>query len=415
MYRIRTCVWALLLAYFALANAQDSLTLKESITLVLQENTELLAADLAHQAAEYSPAARSAIPDPAFMIEGRGIPLDASRFGETREIMFMLEQMFPFPGTLTHQHQAGEWEAKIAEQMYRAAQNNLTAMTKTVYYEIAFYDAALSINLTHIQLMHDFYDIAKAKYIVNQARQQDLFRITIERSRLQAKQLELEEQRSNAQKQLNQLLRRPLLSDVTVAPLPEETMTMSSIAVDSLLLKFHPALKSAEIRLAARDTDIRIARDTNKPDFRVMGGYMAMNDRDDALMGRLSMTLPFMPWSNKDSHAQIQQAKILKNKQEMDWVTLRDRLLVKAQSLSTTLQSQKERLHVYETEILPTSRQAVDLALADYQTGREDLLSLIEYERELLNNELEWLNLRKNIWQTFADLENAVGTTLEKR
>jgi outer membrane protein TolC len=388
--------------------------LERYIQTALASNTDLQSAQLAAEASRQESRLYSAWPDPALMIEGRGIPLDASRFGETRELMFMLEQMFPAPGLLNRMERRGELSFDIQNEMLRAVENDLRRQVKSIYFQLMYLESALQTNQKHSDLMRDFEQSAESKYIVNKTGQQDLYQIKIEQSRLRTERLVLEEKRASLAAEFNRLLNRNLNEPVTISPLPRLKTPINVVALDTLLESTNPFLRAARIRIAASENDIDLARSNSRPAFKVMGGYMAMNNMDDALMGRVGMTLPFMPWSNKDTRAAVEKSQVLQNKAEIDYTTVRDQLQVKMVQVNNAIAALVEQIHLYDSHIIPASEQTVSLSVIGYQADSVDFLSLLQYSREQLKHELRRDELVSQYWQKIAQLEYELGTTLDE-
>lgn len=403
----------LLMCLTGFGAAKNSATLSQYIDTALQSNTEILSAQLAVEAAQQDGRMNSAFPDPAFMIEGRSIPLDVSRFGDTRELMFMLEQMFPAPGALNRLEQRGDLAADIEAEMLRAVQNDITKHVKQTWYQLSYLDAALKTNQRHIDLMNDFEQIAESKYIVGQTGQQDLYQIKIEKAQLKSEQASLKEKRDSMAAEFNRLLKRDLFLPVYTDSLTWPVTMVSSTFPDSLLDENNPLLAAAHIRIASRENDVELARANKRPAFKVMGGYMAMNNADDALMGRVGLTLPFMPWSSKDTRAAVEKSRVIKNKAEVDYQTLKDRLAVQLTESTNSLQALEEQIDLYQYQIVPAAAHTVSLSRVGYEAGSIDFLSLIQYAREQLRHELRRDELISQYWQKTAQLEFIVGTDLE--
>ena len=412
--RVPYFCFLLLLIWTSMQAKESSNLLHDYIKLALESNTEILSAQLAAEASQQDSRLNSALPDPAFMVEGRGIPLQASLFSETREWMFMLEQMFPPPGTLKRLQEKGQFSADIETEMLQAVRNDIRQQVKKLYYDISYLDAALATNREHVLLLDEFEQIAQRKYVVGKSGQQDLYQIKIEQARLKTEELSLQEKRSSKAAELNRLLKRDLYETIPAAQLDSTITQLSNVIFDSLLIKSNPFLKAARIRIAAGENDIDLARANKRPSLKVMGGYMAMNDRDDALMGRVGLTLPFMPWSSKDTRAALEKSRVLRNKYETDYITLKDQLAVRIAETTNSISALADQINLYNTKIVPASEHTVTLSIAAYQTDSLDFLSLVQYAREQLKNELRRDELISSYQQKLAQLEYILGTSLDE-
>ena len=395
-------------------NAGDASLLDQYVNEALAANTQILSAQLAENASRHDSDISSALPDPFFMIEARGIPMNLSRYGETRELMFMLEQMFPPAGALKSMKQKGEFAADIQAEMLHAVENDIKRQVKNAYYQLSYLDAAIATNREHLQLMDQFERIVQSKYIVAKAGQQDVFQVKIEKARLETERLALLEKRATKAAEFNRLLNRELDQTAFTDTLASAAFTFNFAALESSIENWNPFLRAAQIRIESSKSDIALARANKRPSLKIMGGYMAMNNADDVLMGRVGMTLPFMPWSAKDTRAALEKSQILKNKISADYITLRDRIIVELIAQKNSISALSNQIEFYETQIVPAAEKTVSLSSIGYQADAIDFLSLVQYARELLNHKLRADLMRSDLQQQLANLENILGTSLEK-
>ncbi|MBN1482791.1 TolC family protein [candidate division KSB1 bacterium] len=398
----------------SILSAQNGSSLEDYLEQALTANTEIRKSQLAVEAAALDARMSRALPDPSFMIEGRGVPLEISRFGETREWMFMLEQMFPAPGSLKHLEQKAQFATDIQEALLRAVKNDITRQVKVIFYQLGYLDVALKSNADQLALLAEFEKIARSKYTVGRTGQQDLLQIEMEQARLLTARLKLEENLATETAEMNRILRRPLNETITTASLqlPAALYTASQLA--SIQEQFNPSLIIARLLLAVAENDGELARASKRPAFKVMGGYMVMNEMENTLMGRVGMTLPFMPWSSIKSRAAYEKSQVVKNKTEIEYQTLKDQLAVQLLAAVQDLSTLYNQIELYDQRIIPASEQTVSLSMAGYQADSVDFFSLIQYAREHLNNELLRDELVAMYWQKRAQLEYIVGTSLDE-
>ncbi|MBN1464160.1 TolC family protein [candidate division KSB1 bacterium] len=385
--------------------------LDEYIQEALDSNREILSARLATSAAQQENQLYSTLPDPTFMIEGRAIPLDL-HVRDTRELMFMFEQMIPAPGVLKRMQKSGEFAADIQAEMGRAVENDIMSRVKSLYSHLYYVDQALASNKKHLQLLDEIEEIAESSYIVNASGQQALYQIRIEKARLQADSLSLQQQRRSKQAEMNRLLKLPLDGHVPT----DSALVMPNfpfkINVDSLLELSNPFLRAAKIGTAASENAVMLARARGLPALQLMGGYMLMNDMDDAVMGRISVTLPFMPWANADSRAASARSQILARQSALDYEILLDKLRVKFITAQNELAALLSQIDLYRNVILPASARTVRLSVAAYQSNSLDFISLVQYARQDLQNQLAQIELSSQYLRTWAELENIIGQSI---
>jgi len=350
---------------------------------------------------------QSALPDPVFMTEFRGMPIDPIDPAETNEWMYMVQQMSPFPGKLGRKKEIGALQLDRQIWQTRAVQLALRARVKKIYYNLAFTQKALDMNDQIINLLQQVLQVSEAKYRVGSASQGDVYRAQIEIARLEAERVELQRFFDTRVAALNRVIGRSLDTPPPVFEMPDSLFTMNRTvaSLDTLLIQNNPMLKSAFMNLRQKDKELSLARLTRYPDVTVMGGYMAMNDMPDRLMGRLSVTLPFMPWSRKDSKAQIQKASAAKSKQEIAYTDLLEKLRYKVIETVNSIQSIQTRYEIFGKTIIPVQNLSIKVSIADYKTGTVDFLTVLTNIRELFDDQLKAERLKADYYQKLSELE----------
>lgn len=387
-------------------------SLDELVAIGLKTNLKVISSGLQAQMFSQEGDVNSALSDPKFMIEGRQIPMDLSEFGQTQQVMFMVEQMFPFPGKLDAKRKKGEYIAVIQKELEKTVRLDITAAISRLYFELAYFDWAIHINQQHLELISVIEHVAEAKYIVGKTLRQDVIRIQIEDNKFKSQTVLLMENRANIVVIINRLLNRSLETKIDKIFMPNNFYNFNKNDLLNSLADFNPFVKIAEIKLQSSDNEIRLAKLGYKPDVALVGGYMLMNNMDDMYMGRVSLTLPFVPWANKDTKAGIEKAKLLNKKESVLSKDLLKNLQSQFHQILNSLNALEERILFYENNIVPSSQQTVDLSLKSYQTNTMDFLTLLSYSRELLNNKLEENMLRKQYYQKKTELEKLVGIRL---
>ncbi|MBD3383879.1 hypothetical protein GF407_03030 [candidate division KSB1 bacterium] len=401
------------LVAFVVLYAESPKSADEYVRLALKANPDIRSVQYAYKAALEEAPINSTLPDPTIMTEGRGIPTDLGNFEETREWMFMLEQRIPFPGKLSHMQRKSEINAVEMEFKSDDVRNQIIKWVEQTVYRIAYLDKALEIYQQQIDWMQRFEEIVKSRYTVGSATRQEWLKAGIELQHLLAERIELEERRTNQVRLLNRLLDRRLDHPVAVESLPSDLPTIPEQELDSLLTHNNPALLAAQQRQRYAGVDVGLAKLSLYPDIALMGGLMVMNNMDDRLMGRISMTLPFLPWSGKDSGARIERAKIMKSKSILDYNYLREKLLQQLFNVSSSLHTIQKQKALYDEEILQSYQQLIELSLADYKTGGESYIAVIDNIRKLLKTQITYWSLIQKYMHNRAELEYTLGSGIK--
>jgi len=96
-------------------------------------------------------------------------------------------------------------------------------------------------------------------------------------------------------------------------------------------------------------------------------------------------------------------------KQETDLTTISD---IKTQY--ARLMAAKKTVEIYSRTVIPRARMLVSSSQEAYRSKNGDFLGLVDSIRSLNNAELMLVRAKADEAQSFADLERAVGTSVEK-
>ena len=77
--------------------------------------------------------------------------------------------------------------------------------------------------------------------------------------------------------------------------------------------------------------------------------------------------------------------------------------------LDAELARQRAQLGLYKISIIPQGRASLTSALASYQVGRVEFLTLLENQATLFNYETQYFRVLTDFAKTLAELERVVG------
>ena len=93
----------------------------------------------------------------------------------------------------------------------------------------------------------------------------------------------------------------------------------------------------------------------------------------------------------------------------------RDQTLEMVKDLFTQVQAGRDLVQLFSQNILPRAQQTLQVSMADYQTGRVDLLQLLSNFQEVLKVRLMLERQRSQLEQTLSSLERVVGGDLSSK
>ena len=170
-------------------------------------------------------------------------------------------------------------------------------------------------------------------------------------------------------------------------------------------------------RLAALERDqqaVELALLDYKPDVTVgfswigvaNSGISPVANGRDAFLLTAGINLPVYR-RRLDSQVRSVEAQAVATAREYD--AFRDNTLAEVVDLFAKIQSQRDLLTLFEEDILPRSRQTLEVSSQAYNVGEVDFLQLLDNWQELLRYEIAYRRIDASLRQTLAELERVVG------
>ena len=349
-------------------------------------------------------------------------------------LMLGIQQSFPYPGKRALRTKTATLDADAVERGVRVARLTVVRDVKVAYFELAYLDRALEIAERTRGVLADVIRVTESHYGTGTGAQQDVLKARVEAARLAETANMLVEARVAAHAQLNAVLERgsdtpvvgaavsPRLARAAVAddaaairfaaqtlgsraagsPLP------SVAALQAMALEHSPMLREHEARIAAQAARVELARKEYKPDFDVTVQYNHRVAYPDLLTAQVSIPLRLQKSVRQDQVLAESSAELSALQAEHRAVV--HSINARIATLASDVERSRTRLALYVKGILPQSRAAVTSSLASYQSGRSDLLTLLDLQNTVFTSETEYFRALSDFAKAVADLDQVVGT-----
>ena len=411
----------LLLAGLTLAQsaAPATLNLKSLIEEGLANNPQRKALSEDINAAVSRVSQAGALPDPSISLNLLNLPIANPGFDQEamsgKQIAF--KQGLPFPGKLKLKAQISEVGVELTRNQYAEATNALVRNISKTYYSLAYTDAAIATIGKNQQLLREFVKVAEQKYAVGQGLQQDVLKAQVELSLMTERIINLQQQRSRLEADLNLLLNRPVEQALgSTEALHFQALTANYVNLRKLALEQRPLLKIWQDRLEQSDYKINLARKNLLPDFAVTAAYTQRsvlqngNGGADFLTAGISLNLPI--YASSKQKQQVSEQQIIRKSLVERRISVQQSIERELDHALTELQKNAELVELYGTGIVPQAGQSLESALTGYQTDKVDFLTLINSEMTLFKLELKYIKLISSYNKNKADLEFIIGSAL---
>ncbi len=334
-----------------------------------------------------------ALPDPVLMYgvenEGRPVPFETLGTNGFSDVYVGITQEIPFHGKRGLREKVAGEEASAEEWRYEGIRRRVAAQVAEAYYDLYATHAALGIVDESLKLLDQLTKVARARLAVGQASQQDVIDAEVELSRLEERRSTLERRRATIEANLQRLLFR-----TAPAPLgrPAPVLrTPLAATLDELLARAEeesPVVREAETRTSKAERTVDLVRRERLPDFGVKLAYYNRGGLDPWYSFGGTLSLPIYAGRKQKQAILEAGADLGAARSTREAVVSEVRFEV---TESYFMASTADRLlRLYDEGILKQARLSLDSAIAQYQVGRVDFLTLVSSWRRLLEYNLAY-------------------------
>lgn len=322
-----------------------------------------------------------------------------------------ISQDLPFPGKRSLKGKVASSDADAEWWAFEQTRRNVVAEVKDAYFDLYYLTKALGVVTKTKTLLEQFIKIAEARYSVGKGIQQDVLKAQVEFSKLLEQQTILEQRRQIAEARLNSLLYREPESPVrTPEELRPRDFPYSLGQLNETAIANYPDLKAQRRKIEGAQYAIQLAKKEFYPDFSVGFTYVNRPAMPEMYGVTVGIKLPVY-YAQKQRPALTEatasfeaEQRSFENTTTMLMFKIRDRYLAETTA--------RRLLSLYSTTIVPQSSLSLESAIAGYQVGRVDFLTLLDNLVTLLNYELSYYEQLSNEEKAVAALEPLVGLTL---
>jgi outer membrane protein TolC len=402
------------------AKAQEKLSLQQAVELALRQNLQLAIAQQEISAAQGQSLLARALPPAEIFLRFNEISFDLA---EQDEIEIGLSQSFEFPGKRSSRKAVASADRQIAELQLARLRVLLTAEVKKRYYENLLANENLASQQFAVQLLDDLQRLLAEHYQSGAASYVDVVRSRIELGRSLSELAAVQQEQIVALTRLNLLLGResnlPLQFSDSLAHAP------SGPPRDSV---FTQAVRQSNLRqifitaIERQHRALRLARLIGRPDFSLGASFQRVAENPpftatqpegetvNAFGVEASMTLPLFNRAAPKGEVQIAQAELAAAETRLAY--FEQRLRRNFEAAFAAVEAAEKQVSEFRNVVLPESQNAVNAAVAAYQSGQLSLTGLLDIYRTARQARLEKSRVIFNYLAARADLET-VGETLE--
>ncbi|KVA40988.1 TolC family protein [Burkholderia cepacia] len=402
-------LWAALLVAGAAHAQQPPFTLDAALQSATDHSASMQAAQASVRASSEAAVKAGQLPDPMLKAGIDNLPVNGGqRFTVGQDFMTMrrigIEQEWVsgdkrrLRSALANE-QVGRERAGYLAQLASVRQQTATAWLNAVYAK-----QALALQQALLDHMNHEFDATKASYRGAKASAADVVQARAMLAQTQDQWLKARQVYQTALIALSRWTAVPA-SDVTGTP-PAPESFVSSLPPDELRVS-QPALITAADDIAVAEADTAVANSERRPNWT---WEVAYQQRGGAYSNMVSVgvTIPLpLNRRNRQNRDVAEKAELATKARLMYEDTLRQ-VQADIRTQSETLASGRERIANLSASLLPAADQRVQLANAAYRAGTGSLADTFAARRAQLDAQLQVLDLRRDVSQTWAQLEYQV-------
>jgi cobalt-zinc-cadmium efflux system outer membrane protein len=357
-----------------------------------------------------------ALPDPmlSYGYAGNALPLplfDLQKGDPASARMLSVTQEIPYPGKLALKGRMANVAAEAEYWEYEQTRLNLIAEVGDAYFDLYYLHKAVETTAKNKGLLEKFARIAEAGYSVGKGMQQDVLKAQVEISKLTEELLLLEQRREVAEARLNaRLFREPGTPVGRPEDLKPREFTRSLSELQETALESHPALRAQRRRVDREQYGVGLARKEFYPDFTVGLTYFNRPGMPEMYGATVGVRVPLWFWQKQRPAVAEAAASAAAEKQRAENTTSLLFYRIKDRHLAATTAGRLVKL--YGTTIIPQATLSLEAAIAGYEAGKADFLTLLDNLVTLRTYELSYYEQLANVEKAFAALEPLVGVPL---
>ena len=372
---------------------------------VERRNPSLWAATAAWQAAAERYPQMVSLDDPMF-----GFMVSPTGAGQMNGGGWMVEasQKIPWCGKRQLRGCAAVAEADAMRGDLGDARLELTMAAKTALLDYYLARKRAEVNATTLGLMKQFRQIAKTKYEVGQATEQDVLQADVELANLENQDTQLVRDGQVAAARINTLLHQaancPLPPPPSHVPLPNALPPVEMLQASAE--QSRPDLYAICARVRQEEANVALACKEYYPDPELAFRYDAFMPEDMRAAVGVNFNIPL---ERSRRSAAVREASERLQQRRAEYQARLDQVRFDVQSAAIRAGQAQQAVGLYRDRILPATERNLQSAQVNYTAGKIDFLRLVDAQRQITLQRDMYYQALAEYHRRVAELERAVG------
>lgn len=414
---------ALIVPLFAgpsLARAQAAARADSLVSRALSENPRLRMAIARASAARSRIGPAGAWSDPMLMAGLQNIPLsDEADAGHGAPSgadpmsmrMVGVTQMIPYPGKTSLRRSVAREEAEMQDARAEMIRREIRLEVRHAYVDMLAARMLLHIVERQRAVAGGVVPAAEARYVSGTAPQADVLKARTDAALL------LEERNALVEAELAAVARlNAVMGDPGGAPPPTDSLPTNLFAARSLptldsvrasAVQANPRVRERRALISALVAQAELAKRDHLPDLEVSVQYGQRTGRPDMITATVGVPLPVQRGRKQSATARAAQLDVAAAEAELR--AEENAIGSEVARAYAAVERQRANLDLLERAIVPQARATFASASASYQSGRGELLGVLDAMRALFAAETMRVRTLAELAKSLAELQALAG------
>lgn len=408
------CVWLLVVLQPAALMAETGLSLSAAEQLALQQDSLIRGHLESAEALDEQAVAAGQWPDPKLKFGFLSLPTDTFELDQEpmTQVILGYNQMLPRGDSLDANARKMQAGARMKRADLELRKREVLLKVRKAWWMVYLQEQSGAIIEQTRALFEQQRRVSQSLYAAGRKQQQDVLQAELELSLLDDRLQQNAAMQQESRVVLDQWLGGQAASRQLY--LSESAFSVETIDVLVDALNTHPALSKRDEKIALGQQDIELARQKYKSQWgfdltygKRSGQNMDGSDRADFFSAMVSVDLPVFTEDRQDRvlaarKKQLQVSRYEKQDQHLKLVSQLKQKHVRWQQL-------KQRMQLYDHEVLPRARQNSTAALNGYQSGVVTFNALTRARSAELKAALQRLQLAVDQAIAYAEIRYLIG------
>jgi cobalt-zinc-cadmium efflux system outer membrane protein len=393
-----------------LSAQEEALTLRQCVSLALEQNPLVLSARQEYRASLARVSQARALPQPSLSYDSDLQPSITNMRG-SQESYLGIGASVPFPGKTYLRGQVAGRESRQVEAEVAALELDLTYEVNAAFYTLLLTREKVAYARQNLELSQDF--VAKTELKFNAG---DVPRVEVVRARVEAANSVSELRRAErdedlARARMNFLLARPgsapldIAGELKALPVSDDLEMLKSWALTS-----RPEISGVESALEGASLAKTLGFMSYLPDIDLGVAQHRLEGEENTWQVTVGFELPLFFW--QPARGEIREAYAISQALTEEATHLRNLISLEVEEAHREYLTAVNQIELMEEEILAQAEEVYEMYVFSYQEGEIGGIELIEAQRTLSEARKAYADSLYDYDIAIASLEKAVGRAL---